>query len=135
MADSEAHGFTLLEVLIALVIAMLALGALFSGALAGLRSTQISSHYQQALSRAKSHLAAIGRSGAMVGGEQSGDDGGGYVWRVRITPLASATLAGGDAARTVLYDVVVAICWSMDGTDRTVTLQSRRVALTGANPP
>jgi len=139
MSNSDG-GFTLLEVLVALVIAGLALAALFSGALAGLRSTQVSAHYQEALSRANSHLAEIGRNGALVAGEQSGDDGGGFAWRVRIAPITSAPASFGDvdpvrAPRAVLYDVAVVISWRMDGAARSVALEGHRVGLGARETP
>ena len=85
----EARGFTLLEVLVALVIAGLALGALFSGAVTGLRSARLSLDYAEAVSRAKSHLAVAGIGAPLVAGTQHGDDGAGVY-------LASCRAAAGD---------------------------------------
>lgn len=131
------HGFTLLEVLIAFVIAALALGALSQGAAGGLQSARVSGHYQEALSRARSRLATLGTP---VPGEQSGDDGGGYSWRVRVAPLATAGRAreGIDPmrpGRAVLLGVTVRISWRMDGGEREVALATQRVTVAPPDPP
>ena len=85
------RGFTLLEVLVAFIIAALALGVMFEAALGGLRSTETASHYQEALSLARSHLASI--NAAPLGGRGvSGDDGRGFHWSVRIKPAGTITL-------------------------------------------
>lgn len=131
------HGFTLLEVLVAFVIAALALGALSQGAAGGLQSARVSGHYQEALSRARSRLATLGTP---VPGEQNGDDGGGYSWQVRVAQLAAAGRAreGIDPqrpGRAVLLGVVVRISWRMDGGEREVALATERVAAAPPEPP
>jgi len=50
-------GFLLLDVLVAFMIGALAIGVLYEAALTGLYSTAIASHYEQALSRARSRIA------------------------------------------------------------------------------
>src|ERR1700680_3114359 len=126
------RGFTLLEVLVAFIIAALALGALFRGTLDGLRATQVASRYEQAVTRAQSHLAALTVAGSLVPGDRQGDDGGGFHWRVRITPLIAARIAAspppGSRNAPGLYAVSVAVSW-MDGSTRTVELDSERIGL------
>jgi len=72
--DCRQPGFTLLEVLVALVIAALAMGVLFSGAVSGLRAARLGGHYAEALSRARSHLAAIGPGAPLVAKGTMGRD-------------------------------------------------------------
>jgi general secretion pathway protein I len=130
-------GFTLLEVVIAFAIAALALGVLYQGALVGLRSAAIAGRTEEAVSRARSHLAALGHGTPLAPGDQEGDDGGGYRWHTRITTLATArarageTLDGEEAIRrpVTLYAVNVAITWRQDGRERQVELDSRRLAV------
>lgn len=87
-------GFILLEAVIALVIAVAALAAIFAIVNAGLRSAAVADRYEVALSRAQSHLAAIGRGEApLIPGTQQGEDGDGFRWQVRITQAATAPLA------------------------------------------
>src|SRR6201990_2148464 len=83
---SGDRGFTLLEVMIALVIAALALGVLFHAGLSGLQSAQAASHYEQAVARARSHLALAVHASPLVAGDWQGDDGGGFAWHLRVTP-------------------------------------------------
>ncbi len=124
-------GFTLLEVLVALVIASLALGVLFSGAVTGLRSTQLSGDYAQAVSRARSHLAVVGIGADLAAGTQDGDDGGGFRWRVSVQPLA--TISG--PPRVALYAVSVVISWTKDGGERHLELDTQRIGTAPAAEP
>lgn len=131
-------GFALLEVLVAFVIAALALGVLTEAALGGLRAAQVAGRYEAALAHARSHLAALGRGGPLLPGDERGDDGGGFRWESRTRLLATAPMARGDAAtvgrgpQVALYAVAVAIRWQDGGKDRSVELRSERV---GAPPP
>jgi len=129
------EGFTLLEVLVAFIIAALALGALTQGAAGGLQSARVSGHYQEALSRARSRLATL--DAAPTPGEQRGDDGGGYAWQVDVTPVATAARPreGVDPprpGRAMLLAVTVRISWRMDGGEREVALATERL---GSAPP
>lgn len=129
------RGFTLLEVLIAFVIAALALGVLFEGAAGGLRSVRSAGAYEQAVARAKSHMAVIGHGQALSPGAASGDDGSGFKWRTRIAQAAAARKSppednpGAPAVAFALYDVAVSIDWTEAGRPRSVTLQTRRMAI------
>jgi general secretion pathway protein I len=140
MRRKRAAGFTLLEVLVALVIAALALGMLFSGAVTGLRSADLSRDYTEAVSRARSHIAAAGIGAPLVAGTQEGDDGNGFRWRLRVRPLSTITLTqqagalgnAGAPRRVALYAVSVVISWTKDGGRRQVELDTQRI---GAAPP
>jgi general secretion pathway protein I len=112
MRRPEEGGFLLLEVLVAFVIASLALAVLFQGAVAGMRASDLAGRYEQAVTRARSHLAAMGdRASRLVPGTQSGDDGSGYHWSVRVEPAAALSLAGPPARQVVLYRVSVTESW------------------------
>jgi general secretion pathway protein I len=138
----EARGFTLLEVLVALVIAGLALGALFSGAVTGMRSAKLSLDYAEAVSRARSHLAVVGIGAPLVAGTQQGDDGQGFTWRVIVRPLATTALQNANAlassttpARVSLFAVSVVIAWTKDGGQRQVALATERIGPAPAARP
>ena len=134
----DDSGFTLLEVLVAFIIAGLALAVLFSGALDGLRSARLSAHYQEALARAQSRLAVIGHGTPLVDADQQGDDGGGFHWHTRVTTIATAPISavGGDQGpRAALHGVEVVISWQSDGGNRQVALSSERTGLAIAKGP
>lgn len=132
------RGFTLLEVLVAFIIAALAMGELFSVAASDLHAVDVAGRYEEALSRARSHLASAGRDGALTPGEQQGDDGGGYHWAVRIAEVASAPVldaAASAAPRPALFAVAVAISWREGDRTRVVRLVTERVGPAPAPRP
>jgi prepilin-type N-terminal cleavage/methylation domain-containing protein len=129
------RGFTLLEVIIALMIAGMAAVVLFEAAGSGLHETQTASMYDQAVVRAKSRLAAATHGTKLAAGDWRGDDGGGFRWRLHVVPVASASLrptgvVGPRAAASVpvvLYAVSVWIGWNDGGSERDVRLDTEQV--------
>ncbi len=115
------RGFTLLEVLVATVIAALALAVLFRGAIGGVEAARIATHMEEAVSRARSHLATLEHGPLPQPGMRSGDDGGGFRWHTAITRVSAA-------AGLALYDESIAISWRTDGGRREVVLHGRRLA-------
>ena len=133
-------GFTLLEVLIAFVIAALALGVLFRAAAESRAGTAVAAAYQEALARGRSRLAVLD-AGPLRAQDGQGDDGGGFRWRVRVAPLRAGVVqgeAGGQAGgqargeAPMLFAVEVDVSWTVDGRERSVRLETRRL---GAAPP
>jgi general secretion pathway protein I len=124
------NGFTLIEVVVALAIASLALVGLFEAGSGGLFATDNAAQAEEAAERAQSHLAAIGRDAALVAGDSAGDDGGGYRWHLRVVPAATRPLAGLVGAPPnllTLYDVEVAESWRSGGHVRQVVLTTMRL--------
>ena len=131
-------GFTLLEVLVAFVIAALALAALFSGGLGGLRAAAVSGRYTEAVSRAQSHLSAAGIGDALSPSDRQGDEGNGFHWHVRVAPTATATPVPGAVPGTpvlTLYVVRASVSWMEDGQTRSVELDTMRTAVASPPPP
>jgi general secretion pathway protein I len=131
------RGFSLLEMLIALVIAAIALVTMFRAATEGIRAVAVAARYQEATSRARSHLDSV--SANLAVGEHEGDDGGGFRWRVLVSAVDSTGKSGGkqDAAGSpipstdmlvvTLYATTVWISWREGGHDRVVRLDSKRL--------
>ena len=71
-------GFTLLEVMIAFLIASLALGAIAAGVSTALQASRTASRYEEATVRAQSRLEETVHGGRLMPGQWEGDDGGGY---------------------------------------------------------
>ena len=128
------HGFTLLEVVVALAITAMALVGLFQAASGGLFAVDSAARAEEAVQRAQSHLAAVGRNAALVQGELTDDDGGGYHWRLRVQPVATRQVLadGNSAANLTLFDVEVGISWPGRNGDRSVVLKTLRLG-TGAS--
>jgi general secretion pathway protein I len=131
-------GFTLLEVLVAFTIAAMAAIVLFKTAGIGLVSTKVAGRYEEATSRARSHLEALGQDARPIEGELRGDDGDGYRWRLAMVPVGTTKPPRSDAgddetARPAppgpltLYAVTVGISWSENGRTREVVLHTQRL--------
>jgi general secretion pathway protein I len=135
-------GFTLLEVLIAFVIAALAIGVLYGGTVTGLDATAVSARYDEAVSLAKSHLDPIGHGSAIALQDTSGADGDGFTWHLHIRQKGSRPLQLSDQdrandikpANAMLYDVVVTESWKVAGQERHVTLATRRFDVKTTGP-
>lgn len=130
MSDSRPAGFTLLEVIVALAIAALAVVVTFRAGGDGLFAVASAGRAEEAVQRAQSHLAAVGQDVALLQGATEGDDGGGYRWRLRIEPAAQRRVpatAGSPPAVTTLYNVEVAITWRGRGRSHSVVLKTERV--------
>jgi general secretion pathway protein I len=123
------RGFTLLEVLVAFAITAMALTVLFHGTTTGLASARAASRYEEAIVRARSHLAALGRDAALAAGDAEGDDGAGFRWRLHVWPLQAAEgAAGSNFTPPTLLAVEVAIAWTDGRQRREVVLRSERLA-------
>lgn len=130
----RAAGFTLFEVVIALAIAALGLGFLVAAAGSGLENATLADQYLEATRRAQSHIAALDVLTPLRPGEQLGDDGGGYSWRVRISQPMLHARGSADHKPLALYSIDVSISWRAGQATRTVTLQTQRIRqLAGAN--
>jgi general secretion pathway protein I len=110
-------GFTLIEVMVALLIAGLAMLVLLRAGFTGAASTKTAVAYEEALERAESRLASVGPLTPVQAGQFSGDDGGGFTWRLAITKLQTE-------GQLALYDVTVTEIFG----GRRVILQTERLA-------
>ena len=129
-----AAGFTLLEVLVAFTIAAIGLAALLQGGTAALGNAGIAAASIEATRRAQSRLAAVGAVGSLLPGETAGEDGDGYHWRIRVSPILvrgadPAARAPGEARRAPSAFLVEAtVGWKTGRRTRDVTLTTMRLA-------
>ena len=125
----NARGFTLLEVLIAFVIAALALGVMFEAAGGALRASHTAAQYDEAVARARSHLAMATNGGALMPGDWNGDDGGGYHWHLHVAPIAptKSEPAVGSPVPLALYQVSVTVSWPDGDQTREIRLVSEQI--------
>jgi len=114
--NAEA-GFTLLEVMVAFVIAALAAIVLYQAGFNGATQTATAARTEEAMVRAESRLASIGVLTPLQPEQLSGDDGGGFHWQLNISLKdSSGTLQ--------LFDVRVTERFG----NRKVTLSTERLA-------
>jgi general secretion pathway protein I len=133
--SGAAAGFALLEVLVAFVIAAMALSVLSHAAFSGLNTLRAASRYEQAVSRARSHLAMAVHTDPLVAGDWHGDDGAGFTWNLRVTPVESTTirpvntltLRGSSVFPLTLYAVGVQITWREGRATRNVGLETWQI--------
>ena len=64
------HGFTLIEIMVALTITLLALNVVFGGILSTLRATTTAAKVRRAIAQAEYHLAALPDPGQALAGGQ-----------------------------------------------------------------
>lgn len=83
------EGFTLLEVIVAFIIASLASVLLYQAGFNGAAETVTAARYQEAVVRAQSRLASVGVLTALQPEQLRGDDGGGFRWQLTIAPEKS----------------------------------------------
>ncbi len=124
-ASHRDDGFTLLEVLVAFVIAALALAVLARAALDGVTSAHLSGQYTEALARARSHLAGL--PSPPTAGDFQGDEGNGFHWHLRVATGARETTR--QNVNLALYDVAISISWTDGDRKRVLQLDTERAAI------
>ena len=125
-----AHGFTLLEVLVSLVILAGALTVMFQIFSRTLDTTSDAKSRTTATSLAQSLLARVGSEMPLKEGESSGEFDDGFRWRLRMTAYDPDHFGQKSVARP--YEVSVTVSWNARGTRRNVQLSTLRLATTGA---
>ena len=88
MRNSE-RGFTLIETLVALVIAIVSGVLFFQSFVSGTRTARVADRHEVALLIARSRLAEIGFESPLATGEQTGITADGISWRTTVKPYAS----------------------------------------------
>lgn len=124
----RAAGFSLLEMVVAIAILALALGALYQAASGATRNVRADEKYAYGVELARSLLAENARV-PPDGVNSTGETAGGFGWRVTTRPVEmhSAALPAGS-----LYDIEVAVAWEDGGRQRQVLLNS---VVEGSPPP
>jgi general secretion pathway protein I len=113
-------GFSLLEMVVAIAILALALGALYQAAGGATRNVRAAEKYAYGVELARSVLAdnaTVSPAGVNKGGETPG----GFEWRVATSPVNLQRTALADVR---LHQIEVAVSWEDGGRRRTVVLNS-----------
>ena len=124
-ACPSGHGFSLIEMLVAIVIMGLALSVLYQSASGATRNVRVSAEYSQALALAESTMDAF--SALLFIGKQETGQYGSFEWSARAEPLSSkannSTEQRGDS-RYALAHVTVSVTWANERNRREVVLRS-----------
>lgn len=119
------RGFTLLELLVALMILAVLGGALVQSFSLGLRGARAVERHQIALALAQSYLDRLGRDLPLEEGELSGSLEGGFEWRASVLPYPVSAKAGPNRQQVDAYAVEVAVHWDESSA---VALKTLRLA-------
>jgi general secretion pathway protein I len=119
-----SKGFTLIEVLVAFVVAALALGAAASAFSSVARQASLVRDYSRALNFAETKLAEAGVTDVLEPGVLSGELAGGMRWRRTVEPYPAMDEAAMAQARWLPYRVTVEVRWEKD---QVVSLTSVRL--------
>ena len=123
------RGFTLVEVLVAFLIAAAAVAAVVRTVRSATLSARLAGRYDEAVTRAQSHLAALSAS-PLTDSEREGDEANGFHWRVEVATAATAHHGHrlrAEEGTVTLYRITVTISWQEDGRSRAVQLRSARL--------
>ncbi|MCZ6453370.1 MAG: type II secretion system protein [Alphaproteobacteria bacterium] len=122
------RGFTLIEIVVALLVLAIASTVIFEGFSVGFRNARTADDFTQAVLIAQAKLAPTGVSEPLSTGVTSGREQDKYAWTVTID---RAEVAPGDSAtpnQLQPFFVAVDVVWSDGGTERTVSLSTLRLA-------
>ncbi|WP_290704258.1 type II secretion system protein [Amphritea sp.] len=121
--SKRQQGFSLLEVLVAMIIAALTLGVILNLFSSASKSATINSDYRSAIQVAESTIEQLA-SNPLRSSELEGSESG-YRWRASITPWETADT---QPLRSpfVLYEVEVRVSWG-NRQDYPVTLKTLRM--------
>ena len=114
------RGFSLLEMVVAMALLGVTLGAIYQAASGATRNVRADERYAYAVELGRSLLAEHSR--VPIGGfEQSDVTAGGFSWQVRSLPLS---LDRGGLAPGVLQQITVTVGWADGIRDREIQLDS-----------
>jgi len=119
----QIKGYSLVEVLVAMMILALALTVLmriFSG---GLRNIAVSADYSHAVLLAETQLAVAGSSEALVPGETHGNDDK-YRWTRTVDEYVAKEFTEAGELPVAAFRVTVAVEWPHVGRTRQLNLST-----------
>ena len=122
------RGFTLIEIVVALLVLSIASAVIFEGVSVGFRNARTADDFAQAVLIAQSKLAPTGVADPLTEGVTSGEELDKYSWTVTIDAIAATPLAEDAPEKLQPFFVAVDVVWSDGGTERTVSLSTLRLA-------
>jgi general secretion pathway protein I len=126
-ANRHTHGYTLIEVLVAMVILAMSLTVLFRIFSTGLNNVGVSADYSRAVLIAETQLAQAGISVSLETGVLDGTVDERFYWMRTVADYAPFVLADADRSPVDAYQVTVAVEWQHSGRSRAISLSSIRL--------
>jgi prepilin-type N-terminal cleavage/methylation domain-containing protein len=124
-AGSRQYGFTLLEVLVALVVTGLAVGAAFHLFGTAFKGQAHAERATSAILFAQSKLAETGAASLLAEGRRSGRTADGLRWQTEVTPYSDVARPLPDGLQVLAFVVTVTVSW--DGRGDGITLRGMRL--------
>lgn len=137
MQTGAQRGFTMLEVLVAFLLAAMLLAVILSGFSTGLSGLSRTGKTAQAALIAQSRLAELGVVGPLEVGEYSGnaeDNQVAYRWQVRVQPFDWGYATELRVRGLELYKVEVDVFWPATLGEHQYQLTTLRIARIGDKP-
>ena len=122
-----AHGFSLLEVLVAFAILSVSLGVLLQVFAGGLRNVGMADDYSQATLYAESILTAYGREAPLSEGVHEGPINDRFSWRGTVSAYTEG-MPDAEKIRMRAYRINVEVFWHGLVQTRSVVLETLRLA-------
>jgi len=123
----HSDGYTLIEVLVAMMILAISLTVIFRIFAGGLSKIGTASDYARAVMVAESVLAAAGNTEALQMGESSGSLFDKYHWVRTVTPYQEPGEQSFDSLPLNVYRVSVAVEWPAGRGNRHVDLSTLKL--------
>jgi prepilin-type N-terminal cleavage/methylation domain-containing protein len=121
----RGRGFTLLEVLVALIIFALVFGAVAQVIQTALRQTESAGSAVQATLLARSLLARVGTELPLRPAVHDGQSEGGFRWRLAVDEASDAI----DGEGFVAYVIEARVAWGPVEREQDITLTTLRIGL------
>jgi len=121
-------GFSLLEVLVALMILALAMTVAFRIFADGLRSLGLSDRYARAAMLAEAQLAGVGVDEPLAEGDEEGEWPEGYRWRRRLEAYRPWGGRGAETPAVPAFRVSLEVAWEEGGGERRIAFTTLRLS-------
>lgn len=129
IAFHQQRGFTILEVLVAFLVAALLLSVILSGFSTGLSSLARTDRMSQAALVAQSRLSELGVLEPLEEGQSSGRDEQhqDYRWQIMVEPFVWEYAAVLNQQMTTLYKVDIEVFWPAGDKEHSFLLSTLRL--------
>ena len=123
------RGFTLIEVLTAMIILTISMVTIFHLFSDGLKSVKISTGYTRAIFLARAKMEDVLLTDSLREGETEGIIEEGYRWRLNIVPAKKGEGSSGQSNPLVkLFLVSVDVIWDNGGHEKTFSIRTMHLA-------